>query len=389
MSRIQLFSGPLPARPPKYQQWSEHDPSLRSAYDLTRQAEFQANTKIDANPSDHEAQENLISARVVGYLLIELFNLSWSLTPKPYKYLSREIRSESREHESAEGNVYQLGKWYRDHFIRMFRTSTTRYPTPVSYPSRPSFDTEADMTKDRMEADRKNYQDARLKVLARDRYQCVVTGYFDFKSVKENQDVAQRRSTQRRAVATINACHILSASTMRDVDSAGSPTSDKTEFAASALSILKVFGLEHLVNRLLPRDGVHDIRNLLSLEPNCHGYFDNLNMWFEHSEQMPGRYYVRVAREDVEDSIRWHSFLSTDDRGHPYTTFSQTSMDPDPELLDLHAVCARVAHMSGAAEVFDKLERDVDFTYVLASDGSSARLLDHLLTPLSAVRGVA
>ena len=36
--------------------------------------------------------------------------------------------------------------------------------------------------------------------------------------------------------------------------------------------------------------------------------------------------------------------------------------------------------MSGAAEAFDELERDVEDTRVLAFDGSSSHLLDHLLT---------
>lgn len=45
--------------------------------------------------------------------------------------------------------------------------------------------------------------------------------------------------------------------------------------------------------------------------------------------------------------------------------------------------------MSGAAEAFDKFERDVEDTRVLAVDGSSARLLDHFLTPFAVVPGVA
>jgi len=44
--------------------------------------------------------------------------------------------------------------------------------------------------------------------------------------------------------------------------------------------------------------------------------------------------------------------------------------------------------MSGAAEAFDKLERDVEDTRVLAFDGSSVHLLDHFLTPFAIVPGV-
>jgi hypothetical protein len=53
---------------------------------------------------------------------------------------------------------------------------------------------------------------------------------------------------------------------------------------------------------------------------------------------------------------------------------------PNPDLIALHAACARVAHMSGAAEYFDMLERDAEETTVLASDGGSAYLLHGLLS---------
>ena len=62
---------------------------------------------------------------------------------------------------------------------------------------------------------------------------------------------------------------------------------------------------------------------------------------------------------------------------------------PSPILLGLHAACARVLHMSGAAEVIDELDRDVEETRVLAFDGSSACLLDHLMTPFATIPGVA
>jgi hypothetical protein len=52
---------------------------------------------------------------------------------------------------------------------------------------------------------------------------------------------------------------------------------------------------------------------------------------------------------------------------------------PHPDLIALHAACARVAYMSGAAEYFDMLERDAEETTVLASDGSSTSLLHGLL----------
>jgi len=47
--------------------------------------------------------------------------------------------------------------------------------------------------------------------------------------------------------------------------------------------------------------------------------------------------------------------------------------------------------MSGAAEFFDELERDgdVEETRVLASDGTPARLLIHLVSPFPTIPGAA
>ena len=62
---------------------------------------------------------------------------------------------------------------------------------------------------------------------------------------------------------------------------------------------------------------------------------------------------------------------------------------PDPDLIALHAACARVAYLSGAAEYFDMLEQDAEDTSVLASDGSSASLLLGLLNLVPATLAIA
>ena len=45
--------------------------------------------------------------------------------------------------------------------------------------------------------------------------------------------------------------------------------------------------------------------------------------------------------------------------------------------------------MFGAVEAFDELERDIEDIRVLAFNGSSVRLLDHLLTPFAVIPGIA
>ena len=67
------------------------------------------------------------------------------------------------------------------------------------------------------------------------------------------------------------------------------------------------------------------------------------------------------------------------------STVTFTSPDPDklpcpsPQLLALHAVCAKVAHLSGAGEHIDKFDRDADDMDVLATDDTSSEVLTNAL----------
>lgn len=57
---------------------------------------------------------------------------------------------------------------------------------------------------------------------------------------------------------------------------------------------------------------------------------------------------------------------------------------PDGTYLALHALCCEVAWMSGAAELVMDIERRMDRTDVLASDGSTADLLANMLARVKA-----
>jgi hypothetical protein len=103
----------------------------------------------------------------------------------------------------------------------------------------------------------------------------------------------------------------------------------------------------------------------------------------------PHRYKVCTACEDGKQAI--HQFAGHDRQDYGADMFVEFDSKlkgvllPDPFLLALHAMCARVAHMSGAAEFFDQVEWDAEETRVLALDGSSSTLLDHLLTPFAVI----
>ncbi|KAG7088775.1 hypothetical protein E1B28_012741 [Marasmius oreades] len=53
---------------------------------------------------------------------------------------------------------------------------------------------------------------------------------------------------------------------------------------------------------------------------------------------------------------------------------------PDPRYLQLHHICAKVLRLSGAAQVVETFEREIEQLDVLAVDGSSAKYLSEALS---------
>ncbi|KAM6503553.1 hypothetical protein JOM56_000496, partial [Amanita muscaria] len=52
---------------------------------------------------------------------------------------------------------------------------------------------------------------------------------------------------------------------------------------------------------------------------------------------------------------------------------------PSRDYLALHAACAKVAHLSGAAEYMDSMFTDMEEMPVLSNDDSSAAVLEHAI----------
>ncbi|KAF9646090.1 hypothetical protein BDM02DRAFT_3100445 [Thelephora ganbajun] len=289
--------------------------------------------------------------------------------------------------------VFEVGRRYRDHLIRGFRTSTEpcRYLSPSPHPSRPPYDKLEDMIRDLTKSPDKDYRTARKKALARDGFRCIITGYFDATSLKYNAELQREEETVGGLPLDIEASHILSELTARGVGT--SEESSVTHYAAGVTTILRQFGLEHLSLALEAVDSVHETWNMLSLQCNLHSNFGFLNLWFESTGE-PNRYKVCASDVTIEQHIRHISIRpEASDSGAPLTVEFRSDLQgappPDPQLLALHATCARVAHMSGATEFFGRLEWEAEETNILAPDGSSAHLLSSLMSPYAYIHGVA
>ncbi|KAF8576968.1 hypothetical protein K439DRAFT_1365874, partial [Ramaria rubella] len=119
--------------------------------------------------------------------------------------------------------------------------------------------------------------------------------------------------------------------------------------------------------------GVHCLENILTLEVSIHDMFDSLYLWFEamYNTSRPGGNGVcsnnPVLITHIPSPVT-------------FTSMHSSLPLPDPRYLALHAACAKVAHHSGAGEYIETVYRDMDSAEVLASNGSSADVLEAALT---------
>ncbi|KAJ8509111.1 hypothetical protein ONZ45_g8672 [Pleurotus djamor] len=144
---------------------------------------------------------------------------------------------------------------------------------------------------------------------------------------------------------------------------------NKRDYAASVLAVLQRFGYD--VEKL-NGPNVHSLINVITLEHNVHHDFDTLQLWLDATDT-PNQYCIgAVSSDDIPP-------------GRSLVTFSTTNKDlplPSAQLLALHAACAKVANLSGAAEYLDDVERRSRELKVLASDGGSAAVLEYAIAGL-------
>ena len=169
----------------------------------------------------------------------------------------------------------------------------------------------------------------------------------------------------------------------------------QTEYATTAISILKDFGRVELAEELEKKNSVHSPKNMLMLEPVSRSHFDNLNVWFESHPRIVTHNISCATPTELVHSPTATMFKSL---GHIVRAISHVTLKETELVVHLSRSCATMKNcflilnfsismrcVPGsrtcrvAAGAFNKLEWDIEDTIVLASDGSSAPLLDHAL----------
>ncbi|KAG9309699.1 hypothetical protein JVU11DRAFT_10375 [Chiua virens] len=326
----------------------EHDPSALSAYDVCLALEDKSST-----------EENRMHARILGYLILHAASGSTTALAE----IVRAIHSCSQDDQ----NLLNLGKCFRLWFILPFKKAKGRTPAPSDHPSRLSFDRlKEDLKATITEAPKDiDHRQAKAQALIRDRYQCVATGRYDLIAHKESIVDVETIAAAGTPVHT-ELAHILPESTYFGISNTRGSSLEMKDYSASVLAVMQRFGYDvEKVNGAK----VHSLYNVMTMQKDVHDWFDRLEMWFESTEVV-NRYRIRTLWPEFKTPRAEVMFTSPNSVIYPV---------PSPQLLALHAACAKVAHLSGAGEYIDKFDCDTDNLSVLATDGSSWAILTHAL----------
>ncbi|KAF8329518.1 uncharacterized protein EI90DRAFT_3062873 [Cantharellus anzutake] len=204
-----------------------------------------------------------------------------------------------------------------------------------------------------------------MKALVRDGHKCVLTGALDAGLIRSKTIRLDPNSVI--APDHTQAVHIFPSWSRRDVDR-------ESSHATGFLNAMKrIHGLN--IDKELDGHKINRLSNIITMCDRAAGQFNSLKLWFEADEN-----------EKDEDSVHHYKVCSTDqwrlagmrkkvafrdERVADGTTHPR----PDRRYLQVHALCCRVAHLSGATEYLDKFYKKFERMEVLATDGSSADFL--------------
>ncbi|KXN83403.1 hypothetical protein AN958_01476 [Leucoagaricus sp. SymC.cos] len=333
----------------------QHLAHVVSAYDICLKLEESLQLAVD---NDDDVGNNPIYVRILGYLI------HYVPTDLGLRKIVEEISS--CVDDSA---ILAVGQLYYDHYIRAFRANRAHIQTPSNHASRLSFDRIQDMIDATLQEAPQSHAQAKKYALMRDGHRCVVTGKYDTRSVKMIQELEEMVNLDPSAMRESTQCaHIFSESTNSSIK----PGSAKREYAATMWAVMHRFGYEELPDEL-NGSKVHRLENVMTLVPGFHMDFDRLDIWFVATVQM-NRYKLEASDP---------SFL----RSYPeFITFTTPDPEklpvPSPIYLAIHAACAKVAHLSGAAARIDEFYQDMEDGKTLDPNGASANILEHAIFEL-------
>ncbi|KAJ2922052.1 hypothetical protein H1R20_g15045, partial [Candolleomyces eurysporus] len=295
----------------------------------------------------------MIACRILGNLI------HLAPTDEARSVVVRDILSAGGDSEK----MLDSGKRYFEHLLRIFKSNKGQVPTPSNHASPPSFDTKVDMMTDLLDDATLSHSTAKKRALVRDRYRCVITGDYDLASLNKCPELVEEAGPKPSWGVT-ELCHIFSALTSVNLENG-----DKRIYAATAYAIAESFGYT-TIQQDLNGEKIHRLENVMTMRSDFHTLFHGLALWLVQVGK--DTYKVETSNQVVNQSHGGREVKFTMENPEELPV-------PSPQYLALHAACAKVAHLSGAAEYIETILRDAEEIPVLAADGSSGEVLAHLL----------
>ncbi|KAL1742502.1 hypothetical protein HDZ31DRAFT_65921 [Schizophyllum fasciatum] len=293
----------------------------------------------------HGPITHIVAARVLGYLLLH-----------PVSPAGRErIAADVSYCCEVDARLYRLGLLYVKYFVHTFRAKAI----PASDPDAPA-PTRKVRLEEYVEACKgpDNVQ-CRAKTLLRDDFRCAMTGFTDTLSVERG---LTRPSTTN---VSVKVAELL-------------PRSKVTRESVAVL--YRLGALSDARNH-----DPHTPRNLIAVSEPIQLAMNKLRICLEP-----------IPRTNHGPNDTQEQYRVTGPRGAPRDCLPEVTLrpfedprtglsipPPDPVFVRTHAVCCRVAHLSGANDALSKLYAGILSTSVLEEDGSSAALLHGALSLLA------
>jgi len=154
----------------------------------------------------------------------------------------------------------------------------------------------------------------------------------------------------------------------------------KFEWAKTAGAIIERFG-GFSTHEVLGEQNLNSPRNAFMASNAPHQEFDRLDMWLTPAKDehgvIPNSYDVTSYRGE-----NWLAMMGTGVMSRitfqPKQVGKEIIPAPDPRIIALHAACAKVAHMSAAAEHLEVVFRDPEQLRVMTDDGAFLNLVGTL-----------
>ncbi|EJU05397.1 hypothetical protein DACRYDRAFT_113529 [Dacryopinax primogenitus] len=274
-------------------------------------------------PSGVPLNEEVAVARLLGHLLSELA----LCIPNGAYTLAAEIESCEAREERVE-----LGQLYAQNLLGIFRRRETPEPSP--HPSRTSFDNAVDRYALLLREGTLDPGTAKIRALQRDGFKCQATGQLDENSVYAG---VVEWNADSGGICCTTLSHIIPPAVFKHIDT---KVSNRFQAATGLTILARIFDDEGLP---LFVDGpcIHRLENVWTISSTIHDSFDRLHLWLEETEE-EGVYHLDTPLGPAAcpaGCLEKVDLRSSDSNLPP----------PSRNLIRIHRLCAKVAHMSGAA----------------------------------------